>query len=132
MRYFICALGEISLGIPAEQVEHIIPADKTLADKTPADENETGNDAVKIFLPELFGQKAETPHGLILKTGNQNKKILLTPRIEIDLEIPDEKIKKLPESFTGIYSCFTGACFADSGKMIFIINAEKITENYND
>jgi len=128
MRYFICALGKINLGIPAGQVERILPV-------TGTDKTENENDEVYISIPKLLKQGDEpVHHGLVLKAGfnGVKKTTLLVPKIEIDLEIPDENIKRLPESFTGIYSYFSGACFTGAEKMTFMLNPEKLTENKND
>ena len=130
VKYFICALGEINLAIPAEQTERIIPVARV---QTSVMESETQE--VFISLPVLFRQKdAAAPHGLVLKTevkfsaaGFPGKTILLTPRIDIELEIPEENIHRLPEAFSGLFSCFKGACFAgNSQNMTLILDPEKL------
>jgi len=125
VKYFICALGSLSLGIPAEQTEKIIPVTRVQTGVVEKENQET-----YISIPALFQQKdTPSPHGLVLK-GGREKTILLTPKIEVDLEIPEEKISRLPGFFGGAFSFFRGACFADANigdaKMIFILDPEKL------
>ena len=129
MKYFICALGGINIGIPSEQTERIIPNTRVQSSVM-----ESENQDAFISLPALFRQKdSSAPHGLVLKekstaAGNQVKTTLLAPKIDIELEIPEENIHCLPESFTGLFSCFRGACFTDSKNMVLILEPKKLTE----
>jgi len=127
MRYFICPLdgknpGSASfLGIPAEKTERIISSNRE--QKTVC---ETENGDEYISLPVLLGQKDFVPpHGVILKTDNSGKTILLTPKIDIDTEIPEEGIHKLPEALSVILKAFRGA-FCSDKKIIFILDTEKL------
>ena len=59
MKFFICALREINLGIPAEQTERIIPVNRVQENIYETEEQE-----VFISLPLLFGLKNNNaPHG---------------------------------------------------------------------
>ena len=154
MKYFICALegtpfterkevtpagqlpGNVHLGIPAEQTERIISMTRI---QTAIYEIE--NQEAFISLPCLFKLKdALAPHGIVLKTDNPTDKpiktILLTPKIDIELEIPEENIHRMPESFAGLFRCFKGACFTAAGtdqSVILLLDPEKIVESiHND
>ena len=133
VKYFICALGtSAKLGIPAEQTERIIPVSRLQTSVY-----ETENDDAFISIPALFRQKdIAAPHGLVLKGGRDDgngKTILLTPKIDIDLEIPEENIHSFPEAFAGLYTFIKGACFSGgSQNVILILDPEKLTEVYHD
>ena len=127
MKYFICPLDKINLGIPAEQTERIIPVTRV---QNAVHESE--NQEAFISLPVLFQQKdTAAPHGVVLKPSflpaGTGKTVLLTPRIDIDLEIPEENIHRLPEAFAGQFRYFRGACF-NSQNLILILNPEKLAE----
>ena len=134
MNYFICELDIIYLGVPAEQIRRIIPVTRFQTNVL-----ETENEEAFISVPALFHPKAECTqdnavHGLILKNGLtacdfSGKTILLAPKIDIDMEIPEEKIFRLPEAFTGVFSFLRGAHFTDDYKMILILDTEKLTAN---
>ena len=133
MKCFICSLGGINFGVPSEQTERIIPVNRSQTSVC-----ETENQETFISLPALFRQTdAAAPHGLVLKTGGKStaaglpvKTILLTPKIDIELEIPEEHIHRLPQVFAGLFSCFRGACFTGgSPNMILILNPERLTES---
>jgi chemotaxis signal transduction protein len=84
-----------------------------------------------ISLPALFRLQESAPNGVVLKNTSASKEasqktILLTPKIDIDLEIPDENIHRLPESFSGQFRYFRGVCFNDQN-VIFILDPEKLT-----
>lgn len=118
MRYFICALESIQLGIPADVTERIIPAAEI-----------KGREHI-ITLTALFKQTdIASPHGIVLKPGENSKTctILLTPKIDIDLEIDEEKIHALPEAFSGVFLCFKGAYF-NGQNLILLLEPEKLTE----
>ena len=147
MNYFLCGLDTIQLGIPAEWTERIIPVTRVQTALYETEGQET-----YISLPVLFRQKdCNVPHGVVLKdeavmnssladdgssagagssvdAGGIVKTVLLTPRIEKDLEIPEENIHGLPEALNGLLRYFKGACF-NGNSMILILNSKKITEN---
>jgi len=154
VKYFICALGRpagaqsgsdrryvepkvrdslpdtVNLGIPAEQTERIIPLTRL---QTGVMESE--NQEVFISIPVLFRQEdTSAPHGLVLKSGpaagkRPGKTILMTPRIDIDLEIPEESIRRLPEAFSGQFPFLRGACFAGQN-MILILDPDKLVSTF--
>ena len=127
MKYFVCDFDSIFLGIAAEHIQRIIPVSRLQANVL-----ETENEETFISIPALFHQKDNAVHGLILKSGLagfKGKTTLLAPKIDIDLEIDEEKIFRLPEVFTGLFSFFKGACFTeDCNNMIFILDLEKLAE----
>ena len=125
MRYFICALDKINLGIPTEQTERIIQVTRVQTA-----EYETENQETFISLPVLFKQKdSSAPHGLVLKLSSSAavKTVLLTPKIDIDMEIPEESIHQLPDAFAGVFRYVRGACF-NNKNLILIISPEKLME----
>jgi hypothetical protein len=125
MKYFVCALGKTNIGIPSRQTQQIISV-------TGAGGAENENQSVFISLPELFQQKDAAHHGLVLKTSAGEpykvRTVLLTPKIDAELEIPEEDIHSLPKAMSGVYRHFTGAYCADQ-KIILILNPEKIIES---
>ncbi|MDR0448704.1 MAG: hypothetical protein LBH07_08550 [Treponema sp.] len=138
MRYFICALDNVNMGIPAEWAERIISVFRTQTAVYETENNETFIEAF-ISLPVLFQKKDkqyETPHGVVLKspattedkTKASIKTILLVPRIDRDLEIPEENIHKLPEALAGLFLFFKGACFIGPN-LILILSPESIMES---
>ena len=129
MKYFICALdgkhwnSTSYLGIPAEQTERLIPADRTQTVVY-----ETDNEEAFILLPALFDLKdRDAPHGLILKNAPRIKTILLSPRIENEMEIPPQEIHQLPDALSAMHTYFTGIFFTDD-KVILILDPEKLLE----
>jgi hypothetical protein len=128
LKYFICALGKITIGIPSEQTERIISVARAQGAVC-----ETENGEVFISLPMLLRQKdGAAPHGIVLKSGagesSPAKTVLLTPRIDAELEIPEEGIHSLPKALSGLHRHFRGAYCADTN-IILILNPEKLKEN---
>jgi hypothetical protein len=128
MKYFICAMGGINLGIPARQTERIVSVTR-IQDAV----RETENQEVFVSLPALLRQEDKTtPHGIVLKPlvsqpPNTAKTTLLTPKIDAELEIPEENIHKLPRAMDGVYRHFRGAYCTDKS-VILILNPENIIE----
>ena len=130
MKYFICTLDRIHnnsmccLGIPAEKTERIIPASRVQTAVY-----ETENEEAFISLPALFELKDKAaPHGLVLKPGRASSgpvKVLLTPRINTEMEIPEVNIHRLPESLADMLVFFRGLCFVEQN-MILILDPEKL------
>jgi hypothetical protein len=115
------------VGIPAEQTEKIISVNRA---QTAISESENGE--TFISLPALFRLNENAPNGVVLKPAASQeatapKTILLTPKIDIDLEIPEENMGSLPESFSGWFRYFRGACFNDHN-VILILDPEKLKE----
>ena len=122
MRYFICSLKEIFLGISAEQTEQIIQ----LNDVQNIDQK-AGAILSCISPAELFKlNDINNLHGLILKSCSQEKTIIAVPKIETDLDIPDEKIQKLPQILCTLL-WFIKGCYFNESKLILIINEKDIT-----
>ena len=110
----------VQLGIPSGQTERIIQVERHQTALC-----EIADHQKFISLPVLFQLRDKaTPNGIVLKAGA----VLLTPKIDIELEIPEEDIQKLPETFTGWYLYFRGAYFNDQ-KLILILDPEKLAEN---
>jgi hypothetical protein len=91
---------------------------------------EAENGEAFISLPALFGLEESAPNGVVLKTtaskgAETQKTVLLTPKIDIDLEIPEENIRSLPEAFSGRFRYFRGACF-NGQDIILIIDLDKL------
>ena len=142
MKYFLCALGGapsaadaqneqtpsvVYLSIPTTHTERIIPVTKTQTT-----ESETENGEVFVSLPVLFRQEnIATPHGIVLRTEQVPKTVLLTPRVERDVEIPEESIRPLPGIFARMSKYFKGLYF-DKQNLFLILNTEKFMEGKND
>jgi len=123
LKYFICALGRINVGIPAWQTERIVPVTR-IQDAV----CETENQEFFISLPALLRQKGSAaPHGIVLKSSAA-KTVLLTPRIDAELEIPEENIHSLPKAMDGAYKYFRGA-YCSGQNLILILNPEKLLES---
>ena len=120
MNYFICALGAVHLGIPAERTERIIAVSRVQTVVY-----ETENQESFISLPLLFRlDSVSVPHGVLLK-GGDGRTILLTPKIDIALEIPEDKIHSLPEALSGLGMYVRGAYFGSQG-VILVLDPDKI------
>jgi len=134
MKCFVCALDRIHVGIPAERTERLVQSARVQTAVY-----ETENQEAFISLPLLFRQKEPAPHGVVLKaaplpegaagagTDSGLKTMLLTPRIDKELELPDQAIYQLPEAFEGPFRYFSGACF-NAQDVIFILNPLKLME----
>ena len=122
MRCFICTFNMIKFGIPADAAKQIIQFSRVQNSMIEKENNE-----VFISIPALFKQYSEEYHGLILKmdVSEVKKIILLTPKIEMEIEIPDNSIHSLPKLFSGPFIYFNGVFFNDNNP-VFIINTEKL------
>jgi hypothetical protein len=117
-------MGRINLGIPAERTEKIISVTRVQEAV-----RETENQEVFISLPALLRQKDSfAPHGIVLKSDTAAKTTLLTPRIDAELEIPEEDIRSLPKIMGGAYRHFRGA-YCTGQNVIFVLAPEKLTES---
>ena len=129
MKYFICALDEINLGIPAEQTERLIPVNRVQTSIS-----ETENQETFISLPVLFRMKDPAAlHGIVLKTDSPDKNtlkknIMITPKIDIDMDIPEDGILKLPEIMTALTRYFKGVFFFDK-KAVLLLDIIKLVES---
>jgi len=136
LKYFICALGsalsKINIGIPAEMTERIIAVTRIQGAV-----RVTENQEVFISLPALMRQKeTAAPHGIVLKplvpesqsVVTTAKTTLLTPKIDAEMEIPEENIHSLPRAMDGMYRHFRGA-YCTSQNLILILNPEKLLED---
>ena len=144
------------MGIPSEQIQRIIPVTRAQTKvfetenedafiSIPALFHKKGAATVRPFGPfadrmDSMGANAPgvvhaAPHALVLKSKSAafnwtGSTMLLSPKIDVELEIPEEKIRALPKAFAGLFSFFRGACFADgSYNMIFILDLEKLITN---
>jgi len=140
LKYFICApgsapgsaLGKINIGIPAEYTERIIQVTRKQDAVC-----ETENQEVYISLPALLRQQDRAaPHGIVLKPGAGTtpagtataKTTLLTPRIDAELEIPEDCIRGLPKAMDGgVYGHFRGA-YCTGQNVILVFNPKKLLE----
>ena len=117
-------MDNIILGIPSEQTERII-----LVSRLQTDLCETENEEDFYSIPVLFKLKdLSAPHGLILKSGQPVKTVLLTPKIENELEIPEEEMQRLPQVLEGIFKFFKGAYF-DGENLILTLDPAKLIES---
>ncbi|MDR2314072.1 MAG: hypothetical protein LBE02_06015 [Spirochaetaceae bacterium] len=122
MKCFICSLDGITLGIPSEPIAQIISAPR-IQNSPFASEN--GQEY--ISLPALFQKESvPAPHGIRLKDRIGRKPlILLVPRIDTDLEIPEEKIHPLPGLIEKKLPCFSGIFFTEKDPVL-VVDTEKL------
>ena len=130
MKYFLCAFGDMYLGIPSALTERVVSAARTASAVFESD----GSD-VYISLPVLFGRAdIPSPHGLVLKSSVNDKKVtLLAPSLDIDLEIPDEEIFSVPKVLSGVMRYCKGTGFVKRNsqtRFVLILDSEKLTEQY--
>jgi hypothetical protein len=94
---------------------------------------ETENQETFISLPALMRQKeTSAPHGIILKplvleSQPVVKTTLLTPKVDAEMEIPEEGIHSLPKAMNGMYKHFRGA-YCTGQNVILILNPQKLLE----
>jgi hypothetical protein len=120
-------MGETRIGIPADRTGRIIPAFRKQDHLFETEGNESF-----ISLPVLLKKKfLPAPHGVVLKNARGNRGILLVPRIDTDVEVPEKSIYPLPGAIAGALSCFSGIFFAGND-MILILDTEKLVEFCRD
>ena len=118
MKYFACPLKEFSLGFPANLTDRIIYAPEDAAGRETAE--------TYITVPELLSLKdTASPHGIVLKPECGDKTVLLVPRIDLEIEIPEENIHKLPEAFSERLRIIRGISFTERN-MILILDPIEI------
>jgi len=132
MKCFICTADNINIGIPARLAERIVSVMRV---QSVVCETEDGQ--AFVSLPVLLKLKdCAVHHGLILKSGVSSphsqtsalmKTLLLTARIGIELDIPEENIYPLTSALEGMNRYFSGVCFV-SGEMILILDPQKLTD----
>jgi hypothetical protein len=144
MRFFVCTLDGMALGFPADKTERIITASQARNSPSEAEKPETED--FFIALPALFrrsggaGAKAadergEVFHGIVLKDsaraesrlgdGRFRRYVFLTPKIDIDLDIPEADIHPLPNLLGDVLPWFSGVSFSN-GRMLLLLDPEKI------
>jgi chemotaxis signal transduction protein len=91
--------------------------------------HETENGEVFISLPSLLNIDVPAPHGVVLKKTSADavQTTLLAPRIDIDLEIPEEEISQLPKAISGSFRFIRGVYF-DDNNAILILKLDKLIE----
>jgi hypothetical protein len=116
MRFFLCSLDGIILGLPSENIAKITAAPRT---QTALCETEGGMSF--ISLPVLLGKDTPAPHGMEIKgAGGPEPVVLLVPRIDTDLDISAGDIKALPESIKKNLRCFAGAVFTEKDLILLV------------
>ena|GEM_PF-3210983 len=140
MKYFICntennsALTGISLiAIPSEKIEKIYSTEILPEKLINKHEGE-----IHISIPLLLDLKNKIPsHALKIKTIKIEEKyiaekaVLLCPKVDIEIDIPDENIQPLPIALKKLFSFFSGAFFEEN-KLYLILEPEKIMEHIYD
>ena len=127
MKYFICNIDSNDncscLGIPADYIERIIPSEHNSSSVFETEANDTF-----ISIPYLLMLKNNSaPHGLVLKASGNEKILLLTPKIVEELEIPEEDIKDLPNTFSEFLTFIKGVSFIGQ-RLIFILEPKKLEQ----
>jgi chemotaxis signal transduction protein len=79
--------------------------------------------------------KAElpTPHGIVLKDCPR-KTVLLVPRIDTDVDIPEDGIHPLPELIGALMPYMDGAYFSGNPRrtMILLFNPDSLLEKIKE
>ena len=130
MRYFLCKLNTIFLGIQSQRTERIISVSRIQSSVF-----ETEKQDIFVSLPLLFGHAdVSAPHGIVLKTTSEERKtVLLAPPLDIDIEIPQEDIHSIPKAFGGKLLSFSGACFIRKDQaehLILFLDIDKILDDF--
>ena len=137
MKYFICALDTIQIGIMAQKTERIIQSDRTLSSVFETQTNTDEEIEAFISLPALLMQKnTDTPHTLVLKSSVipssqlKAKLFLLTPKIDNELDIPEEHIHQLPLALNDLRGYIKGIYFSGQTvqTMVLILNIDTLLE----
>jgi len=125
MRYFVCSLGTINSAIPSAWAARIIPITREQSGVYASEDQKTFISLAALF--RLQGISGE--YGVILKSGADggNERILLTPKIDQEVELPEESIHRLPEIMEDSFRFCRGVSFAGSGAL-YVLDMEKIME----
>ncbi|MDR0569128.1 MAG: hypothetical protein LBG87_07985 [Spirochaetaceae bacterium] len=107
MKWFICAFDGVFLGIPGDQISRLFIAPP---------ETESAGPEKPLSISKFFRRNVPTPHAASLKRTGQ---VLLLPRIQIDMDLPDEKISPMPKAF-GENPPFSGAYFRENDLILFL------------
>ena len=129
MKYFICSLDAIFLGVSTELAEGVTSVSRI---QTAVCEKEDNTSF--ISLPALLKRDTFSAlHGIVLKRRSgvekDGKIILLMPPIDIDLEIAEKDIYTVPRVVSGMFRFFSGVCFSDQ-RLIFTLDTEKLLDVY--
>jgi len=117
MRVFICTFASFTAAIPTESVSSLMLYTRRVSHTV---EYHPKNGNAYVSLPRLFKcPTAEVSHGITLKNNNnndetmENKIILLTTKVEKEMEIKNELVYPLPKIFTlfRISTFFNGILF---------------------
>ena len=134
MKYFICALDKIQIAILAHKTERIIQSPRIMSTVFETQTINDGEMEVFVSLPKLFLlHDTAAPHTFVLKTclmpssDLKVKILLLTPRIENEIDIPEETIQQLPQALADLHGYSKGIYFSNQ-TMTIILNIEKILE----
>ena len=137
MKYFICTLDKIQIGIMAQKTERIIMSPRTMSSVFETQTINDGETEVFVSLPGLFLlQDSAAPHTIVLKTSLpastdiKVKIFLLTPQIENEIDIPEENIHQLPQALADLHGYSKGVYFHNHTiqTMTIILNIDKILE----
>jgi hypothetical protein len=120
MRYFLCPFEGFYLGVPEDSVAAIMIYSEEITEIIKKEEN-TGD--LFFSLPHFFKLAGQTVrHGVILKTQEGPRNILLVSSVEREADIPPEEIFPLPKIFTESkrISFFTGIRISGQDMIVFI------------
>ena len=130
-------MDKIQIGIMAQKTEKIIQSTRTMNSVFETQSINDNEMEVFVSLPALFMmQDTIAPHTLVLKTifmpssELKVKIFILTPKIENELEIPEETIYQLPKVFADLHGYSKGIYFNNqtTQTMTLILNIEKFLE----
>jgi hypothetical protein len=128
MKYFVCTLGgagEILLGFPSVLAAEFIALRRSQSALFERDKSECF-----FSMPVLFGKPAvPTVHGIVLK-GCRERTIALAPRIDTDMDIPEEAVHPLPALIGDTLPFVRGVAFIGDA-LILLVNPDTLLEEIN-
>ena len=131
MKYFICnpetnspLTGISLLAIPSEKIEKIYASQREMKEITEEEDGE-----VFFSIPLLLKLKNNLPsHALKIKKNILKENlVLLCPKVDLEIDIPDENIHPLPYTMSKM-NFFSNACFLEN-KLYLILEIEKLLEH---
>ncbi|MCL2229590.1 MAG: hypothetical protein FWC01_00695 [Treponema sp.] len=124
MRFFIFPIENIHIAISADKVARFVSHNS----------EESGDTKIPLcmfFSNQKYNENSPS-HGIVLKQETDDNKttVIITPPVEEDINVAQEEIHSLPESFCGVYSSFNGMFF-NKQKIIFFLDVEIFISLWN-
>jgi hypothetical protein len=131
MRVFLCVYKDFSVAIPMSGISSLfLYTEETMQNEAVVFNPQTQDYLVSLFF--LFNLQPEvTRHGIILKNETSNEKIiLLSTRVDCEIETPDSRIFPIPKIINGMLfsNFFSGIQFNNDteSKPVLLLNPEQL------